>query len=92
MQQFKCEHCGRVKNIFIEQCNEIKKEVAKKHMVTVKDIEGPSRKEEIVFARDEAMYRTRKETGAGLKAIGRCFNRTHATVIHALKKNSALTA
>ena len=69
------------------QCKKIKVEVARKYMVTVADIEGPSRKEEIVDARNEAIYRCRRETKASLTSIGRFFNRTHGAVIHALKKN-----
>lgn len=66
---------------------QIKKEVAKKHKIKVIDLEGKSRKEEIVEARNEAMSRCRNETDANLSTIGRFFNRSHATVIHALNKN-----
>lgn len=64
----------------------IKAQVARKHMITVQDLEGPSRKEEIVEARNEAIYRCHHETKANLSTIGRFFNRSHSTVIHALKQ------
>jgi len=69
------------------ECSKIKAQVARKYMITVEEIEGPSRKEEIVAARYEAISRCRWETKAKLSTIGRFFNRSHATVIHALKQN-----
>jgi len=71
----------------IAECKKIMAEVAKKHLISVEDLEGRSRREEIVEARNEAICRCRQETTAGLSAIGRFFNRSHATVIHSLKKN-----
>lgn len=70
------------------ECQKIKLEVAQKHMISIKDLEGPSRKEEIVEARNEAIYRCRHEAKARLSAIGRFFNRSHATVIYALKQQT----
>jgi chromosomal replication initiator protein len=69
------------------KCQKIKRQVARKYMVTIAEIEGPSRREEIVEARHEAMFRCSKETKANLTTIGRFFNRTHGTVIYALKRN-----
>lgn len=71
----------------VADCRKIKAQVARKYMMSVKELEGPGRKEEIVCARNEAMFRCRYETKAGLSAIGRFFNRSHAAVIHALKQN-----
>jgi len=69
------------------ECQKIKRQVARKYMVTIAEIEGPSRRKEIVDARHEAICRCSKETKANLTTIGRFFNRTHGTVIHALRRN-----
>jgi chromosomal replication initiator protein len=69
----------------IAECNKIKAEVARKHMISVKDLESKSRKEEFVVARNEAIFRCRQETKGNLSSIGRQFCRSHATVIHAIK-------
>lgn len=48
--------------------------------VTIDDILGPSRQEDIVLARQCAIYTIRSITGITQKKIGELFNRDHSTV------------
>lgn len=55
--------------------------------VTEADMLGPSRRREIVFARQAAMYLARKQLGLSYPELGRLFGgRDHATVIHSINK------
>lgn len=47
---------------------------------------GSSQKEEIVDARHMAMFMIRKHTKLSLPAIGKIFNRAHATILHACRR------
>jgi chromosomal replication initiator protein len=62
----------------------IKKLVAKEYRVTVKELVSKSRQQRIVKPRQIAMYLARVHTDSPLQAIGRSFNRYHATVLHAV--------
>ena len=62
----------------------IKKLVSKYYTISVKDIVSSSRKQAIVRARQIAIYLSRKYTDAPLQAIGKSFNRYHATAIHSI--------
>lgn len=53
--------------------------------VTVKDMQSRSRKKEVVFPRQIAMYLSRLHTSQSLADIGKAFGRDHATVLHAIK-------
>jgi chromosomal replication initiator protein len=46
---------------------------------------GPSRKQPLARVRQEAMARCYNETDLSLPAVGRIFNRHHATVLHAVR-------
>jgi chromosomal replication initiator protein len=62
----------------------IKKLVCKHFGISVNDIVSRSRKQNLVRPRQIAMYLARKYTDSPLQAIGRSFNRYHATALHAI--------
>ncbi len=65
----------------------IKEEVAKKYQVTVNQLEGPSRKKEIAFARHVAIYLIRELTDNSYPSIGKKFGqRDHSTAMHSYRK------
>lgn len=75
----------------------IKKLVCKYYNVSAEDIVSRSRKQSLVRPRQMAIYLSRRYTDSPLQAIGRSFNRYHATALHSinciergLKQNSAL--
>jgi chromosomal replication initiator protein len=62
----------------------IKKLVSKYYNITVKEMVSRSRKKGIVRPRQVAIYLARKYTDQSIQAIGRSFNRYHATALHAI--------
>ncbi|GAB11729.1 chromosomal replication initiator protein DnaA [Gordonia araii NBRC 100433] len=54
--------------------------------VSIDQLTGPSRKQEIVTPRQIAMYLCRELTDLSLPKIGEAFNRDHSTVMHAERK------
>ncbi len=67
--------------------NTIKKLVGKELKVDVELLEGPSRKKNIAFARQIAMYLSKKVGNYPYTQIASAFNRDdHTTVIHAVRK------
>lgn len=64
--------------------NRIKKLVCKYYNVTLKELESQSRKQAIVRPRQVAIYLARRYTDQPLQAIGKSFNRYHATALHAI--------
>ena len=54
--------------------------------VTQEELRSKSRKKTIAWPRQIAMYLARHYTEASLEAIGKEFNRDHATVIHSVKR------
>jgi chromosomal replication initiator protein len=70
------------KNITIDS---IKKLVCKYYSISIKDIVSSSRKQSIVRPRQIAIYLSRRYTDSPLQAIGRSFNRYHATALHSIK-------
>ena len=64
----------------------VKKEVCKYYGISPEDIESKSRKQTIVRPRQMAMYLSRKYTDQPLAAIGKNFNRYHATVLHSINE------
>lgn len=62
----------------------IKNIVSKEYGITVNDMISKSRKRSIVRPRQMAIYLSRKYTDQPLQAIGRSFNRYHATAMHAI--------
>jgi chromosomal replication initiator protein len=77
-----------VKNIIRHRKNittdAIKKLVCKHYRVSVQEIVSKSRKQSIVRPRQIAMYLSRRYTDSPLQAIGRSFNRYHATALHSI--------
>jgi chromosomal replication initiator protein len=69
------------KNITIEG---IKKSVCDQFGISIKDIESISRKQEFVRPRQIAIFLCRRHTDQPIQAIGKSFNRYHATVIHSI--------
>jgi len=59
--------------------------------VTIADLKSKSRKKELVFPRQVAMYFAKELTDLSLKSIGYHFGgRDHSTVIHAVQTISDL--
>jgi chromosomal replication initiator protein len=77
-----------VKNIVITRKNitieGIKKGVCEQFGISTKDIESISRKHEFVRPRQIAIFLCRRHTDQPIQAIGKSFNRYHATVIHSI--------
>ena len=69
------------KNVTIDA---IKKLVCKHYGISINDIVSSSRKQSIVRPRQIAIYLSRKYTDAPLQAIGKSFNRYHATALHSI--------
>jgi len=69
------------KNITIDV---IKKMICKDYNISITDIVSSSRKKSIVRPRQIAIYLSRGYTDASLQAIGRSFNRYHATALHSV--------
>lgn len=69
----------------------IKEEVATAYRVPVAELEGPSRKKEIVHARQIAIYLARELTENSFPALGRAFGgRDHTTIMHSYQKMQEL--
>ncbi len=62
----------------------IKKLVCKYYGISISDIMSQSRKQNLVRPRQIAIYLARKYTDSPLQAIGRSFNRYHATALHSI--------
>ncbi len=62
----------------------IKKLVCTHYRITEDEITSKSRKQKIVFPRQIAMYLSRRFTDQTLQAIGKSFNRYHATAIRSV--------
>jgi chromosomal replication initiator protein len=79
---------GVVKNMIQKSQNitigSIKKLICKYYNVTPKELISRSRKQAIVRPRQVAMYLARRYTDQPLQAIGKSFNRYHATALHAI--------
>jgi chromosomal replication initiator protein len=62
----------------------IKKLICRYYNVTPKELVSRSRKQSFVRPRQIAMYLARRYTDQSLQAIGKSFNRYHATTLHAI--------
>jgi chromosomal replication initiator protein len=60
--------------------------VCRHYKVTQEDLRSKLRKRSIAWPRQLAMYLSRHFTDSPLEAIGREFNRDHATVLHSVKQ------
>ncbi|MCS7216121.1 MAG: chromosomal replication initiator protein DnaA [Candidatus Bipolaricaulota bacterium] len=65
----------------------IKEEVAAYYRVPLEELDGPSRKKEVAFARQIAIYLARELTDSSFPALGKAFGgRDHTTAMHAYQK------
>ena len=72
---------------------EIIRETAIKHGLEVEDITGPRRRQALVIARHEAMYRIHQERkNMSLPMIGRLFHRDHTTVLSGIRAHARRAA
>jgi len=62
----------------------IKKMICRHYNVSQKDLVSRSRKQAIVRPRQMAIFLSRRYTDAPLQAIGKAFNRYHATALHSI--------
>jgi chromosomal replication initiator protein len=62
----------------------IQKLVCKYYKISLEELLSRSRKRSVSQPRQIAMYLARRYTGESLQAIGRSFNRYHATTLHAI--------
>jgi len=62
----------------------IKKMVSREYGISMEEMVSRSRKQSIVKPRQVAIYLSRKFTDQPLQAIGRNFNRYHATALHSI--------
>jgi len=62
----------------------IKTIVSEHYNIPVTELVSKSRKKNVVLPRQMAIYLARKYTDQSLQAIGRSFNRYHATIIHSV--------
>jgi chromosomal replication initiator protein len=62
----------------------IKNMVCKHYRISLSDIVSRSRKRSFVRPRQIAIYLSRRYTDTSLQAIGRSFNRYHATALHSI--------
>lgn len=62
----------------------IKKLVCKQYNISAEELVSSSRKQSVVRPRQMAIYLSRKFTDQPLQAIGKSFNRYHATVLHSI--------
>ena len=69
----------------------IKDEVATRYHIKRQDLEGSSRRKEISYARQVAIFLSREMTDHSFPAIGRHFgNRDHSTIMHSYVKIKSL--
>lgn len=65
--------------------------VGQQFKVSLADLQSKSRKKNIAFPRQVAMYLSRKHTKETLADIGKVYNRDHSTVMHAIKVVTGLS-
>lgn len=82
-RQINMRHNDRVKSIALAVCAEC--------ALPISAVYGQSRKQPIVAARQLIMYLARQD-GMPYEAIGRALNKDHATVIEAVKRETARRA
>jgi chromosomal replication initiator protein len=62
----------------------IKKLVCQYYNVSIEDLMSQSRKQHFVRPRQMGIYLSRSYTDSSLQAIGKSFNRYHATALHSI--------
>lgn len=74
---------GEAKVVTVETIREM---IGRHFRVSSEELCSRSRKRAVVWPRQVAMYLARRYTDASLEAIGRMFNRDHATVYHSVNQ------
>jgi hypothetical protein len=73
----------------ITSTQQILKEVAEKHGITIQDLKGPCRRLKYALPRHEAAYRIVKELGFSLPKTGRVLGkRDHTTILNSVRKHA----
>lgn len=67
-------------------------EVASAHGFTVSRVRGPDRTFAVCAARQEAMWRIKRETPLTIQMIGRRFGRDHSTVVRSIERHERRVA
>lgn len=68
---------------------QIIEEVAKSSGISVRELKSQSRTQRVAWARQEAMWRMRRELHIPYPTIGRLFSRDHTTAIHGVRRHQA---
>jgi chromosomal replication initiator protein len=76
--------CVAEKKERVVTIDDVKKCVNRYFQLQKDQLESKSRKRSITYPRQIAMYLSRTHTGESLEAIGKAFNRDHASVIHSI--------
>ena len=81
-----------LKNFIVEEnsiiklsCTDIQKAVCDYYDISMQDLNGKGREQHLAIARQVAVFLCRKLTDCSATEVGRIFNRTHATILHACK-------
>ncbi|NDY43180.1 chromosomal replication initiator protein DnaA [Dissulfurirhabdus thermomarina] len=80
------ELVGEAREITLEAIGEV---ICRYYQVSCEDLRSRSRRRAVSWPRQVAMYLARRFTEDSLEAIGRHFNRDHATVLHSVKRITA---
>ncbi len=74
------------------QVARIKRDIARKHHVTVAAIDSARRDAPVVRARQEALWLARTKTNLSLHQLGEQFNRDHTSVLWGIRQHEARMA
>jgi chromosomal replication initiation ATPase DnaA len=74
------------------QVSRIKRDIARKHHVTVAAIDSARRDAPVVRARQEALWLARTKTNLSLHQLGEQFNRDHTSVLWSIRQHEARMA
>ena len=69
-----------------EVANRIINNISVMYDVPVSEMKDKSRKQNIAFARNMAIYTIREKTSLSLESIGRIFNRDHTTILNSIER------
>ena len=70
-----------------QQIRQIIRETARKHNISTEHLLGHNRRDGVVWARFELMWRARHELGAPYQLIGRVLGgRDHSTIMHGIAR------
>lgn len=72
---------NRLPKITIQHVQQV---VCSSFQISLEDLTSPSRRQELAMARKIAMFLCRQYTTESLNSIGKCFRRTHSSVLYAV--------